>query len=144
MLFFYILFQIRQRGRCLFLKKKNPVLWRRSVKGLKYKFFLHSINCSVIRYPEKCKTFITDIFFQWFKRLVLKSIWYYQGRRTSQCHRAMALVVFCLASKVCYKNLPWNFPISFEASKWHWLILASIGALGYYVCVGTYILYVEL
>ena len=36
---------------------------------------------------------------------------------------------FCLASKVCYKNLPWNFPISFEASKWHWLILASIGAL---------------
>ena len=36
---------------------------------------------------------------------------------------------FCLASKVCYKNLPRNFPISFEASKWHWLILASIGAL---------------
>ena len=36
---------------------------------------------------------------------------------------------FCLAWKVCYKNLPRNFPISFEASKWHWLILASIGAL---------------
>ena len=36
---------------------------------------------------------------------------------------------FCLAMKVCYKNLPRNFPISFEASKWHWLILASIGAL---------------
>ena len=54
-----------------------------------------------------------------------------QGRRTSQCHRAMALVVFCLASKLCYKNLPRNFPISFYASKWHWLILASIGALEY-------------
>ena len=26
---------------------------------------------------------------------------------------------FCLAWKVCYKNLPRNFPISFEASKWH-------------------------
>ena len=38
---------------------------------------------------------------------------------------------FCLALKVCYKNLPRNFPISFEASKWHWLILASIGALVY-------------
>ena len=27
-----------------------------------------------------------------------------QGRRTSQCHRAMALVVFCLAAKVCYAS----------------------------------------
>ena len=53
-----------------------------------------------------------------------------QGRRTSQCQRAMALAVFCLALKLGYKNLPRNFPISFEASKWHWLILASIGALG--------------
>ena len=32
---------------------------------------------------------------------------------------------FCLASKLCYKNLPWNNytqKISSEASKWHWLI----------------------
>ena len=38
---------------------------------------------------------------------------------------------FCLASKLCYKNLPQDIPISLEASKWHWLILASIGALDY-------------
>ena len=39
---------------------------------------------------------------------------------------------FCLASKLCYKNLPPNNytqKISSEASKWHWLIYASIGAL---------------
>ena len=39
-------------------------------------------------------------------------------------------LIFCLASKLCYKNLPRNFSISLEALKWHWLILASIGALG--------------
>ena len=38
-------------------------------------------------------------------------------------------LIFCLASKLCYKNLPRNFSISLEALKWHWLILASIGAL---------------
>ena len=36
---------------------------------------------------------------------------------------------FCLASKLCYKKFASDFPISLEASKWHWLILASIGAL---------------
>ena len=32
-----------------------------------------------------------------------------QGRHSNQCHRAMALVVFCLASKPCFKNLPRNY-----------------------------------
>ena len=34
---------------------------------------------------------------------------YLQGRHSNQCHRAMALVVFCLASKPCFKNLPRNY-----------------------------------
>ena len=34
---------------------------------------------------------------------------YSQGRHSNQCHRAMALVVFCLASKPCFKNLPRNY-----------------------------------
>ena len=51
-----------------------------------------------------------------------------QGRPSSQCHRAMALVVFCPAPKfgvyfgcLVKKNL--------KALKWHWLILDPMGAL---------------
>ena len=32
-----------------------------------------------------------------------------QGRHSNQYHSAMALVVFCLASKPCFKNLPRNY-----------------------------------
>ena len=32
-----------------------------------------------------------------------------QWRHSNQCHRAMALVVFCLASKPCFKNLSRNY-----------------------------------
>jgi len=42
----------------------------------------------------------------------IQTVSYYhdlQGRHSNQCHRAMALVVFCLASKPCFKNLPQNY-----------------------------------
>ena len=48
----------------------------------------------------------------------LSSILYFQGRHSNQCHRAMALVVFCLASKPCFKNLPLNYnPLKYIAKK---------------------------
>ena len=61
-----------------------------------------------------------------------------QGRHSNQCHCAMALVVFCLASKPCFKicleiMIAQNIlPESLEVSKWHWLILDPIGAIVYY------------
>ena len=55
--------------------------------------------------------FIIHDYFLPAKQSTSKSqfICYYQGRHSNQCHRAMALVVFCLASKPCFKNLPRNY-----------------------------------
>ena len=51
----------------------------------------------------------------------IQAVSYYhdlQGRHSNQCHRAMALVVFCLASKPCFKNLPLNYnPLKYIAKK---------------------------
>ena len=58
-----------------------------------------------------------------------QAMYYIQWRPSSQCQRAMALVVFCPAPKfgayfgcLVTKNL--------KAPKWHWLILDPMGALG--------------
>ena len=59
-----------------------------------------------------------------------------QGRRTSQCHRAMALVVFCPAPNFrAYIERP--VTKSLETPNWHWLILFSMGALEYHSIIST-------
>ena len=51
-----------------------------------------------------------------------------QGRPSSQCHCAMALVFFCPAPKVrAYFGR--HIIKSLDSPKWYWLILASMGAL---------------
>ena len=51
-----------------------------------------------------------------------------QGRPSSQCHRAMALVVFCPALKVrAYFGRP--VTKNLDSPKWHWLIFAPMATL---------------
>ena len=51
-----------------------------------------------------------------------------QGRPSSQCHRAMALVVFCPALNFrAYIEYPVTKRL--ETPNWHWLILSPMGAL---------------
>ena len=55
---------------------------------------------------------------------------YKQGRPSSQCHRDIALVVFLPRPKVrAYFGHPTTKIL--DSPKWHWLILAPMGALGY-------------
>ena len=53
---------------------------------------------------------------------------YIQWRPSSQCHRAMALVVLCPAPKfgAYFECLVTKY---LKAPKWHWLILDPMGAL---------------
>ena len=52
---------------------------------------------------------------------------YFQGRRSNQCHRAMARVNFLLRPENQYIYwAPRKRPL--ESLKWHWLFLPSIGA----------------
>ena len=53
---------------------------------------------------------------------------YFQGRPSNQCHRAMALVVFCPAPNFkAYIEYP--VTKSLETPNWHWLISFPMGAL---------------
>ena len=55
---------------------------------------------------------------------------YKQGRPSSQCHRAIALVVFLPRPKVrAYFGHATTKIL--DSPKWHWLILATMGAPGY-------------
>ena len=50
-----------------------------------------------------------------------------QGRHSNQCHHAMTLVVFCLASKPCFKNLPRNYDtLKYIAKKPRGLEVAQV------------------
>ena len=63
-------------------------------------------------------------------KLVYLSILYNQGRPSSQCHRAMALVVFYPAPKV-RAHIGCLVAKSLEVPRWHWLISSPMGALVY-------------
>ena len=66
-------------------------------------------------------------YYQFFLSYICTCI-YVQGRPSSQCHRAMALVVFCPAQKVrAYFGRP--VTKSLDSPKWHWLIFVPMGAL---------------
>ena len=55
-----------------------------------------------------------------------------QGRHSNQCHRAMALVVFCPAPNFrAYIECPVTKKL--ETPNWHWLISFPIGALEYII-----------
>ena len=61
---------------------------------------------------------------------VFRTYHYDQGRPSSQCHRAMALVVFCPAPNFrAYIECP--VTKSLETPNWHWLISFPMGALVY-------------
>ena len=67
---------------------------------------------------------------------VFRTYHYDQGRPSSQCHRAMALVVFCPAPNFrAYIECP--VTKSLETPNWHWLILFSMGALEYHSIIST-------
>ena len=59
---------------------------------------------------------------------------HFQGRPSSQCHRAMALVVFCPAPNFrAYIECP--VTKSLETPNWHWLISFPLGAPAHLVYV---------
>ena len=65
---------------------------------------------------------------------VFRTYHYDQGRPSSQCHRAMALVVFCPAPNFrAYIESP--ITKSLETPNWHWLISFPMGALDYDIII---------